>query len=67
MSALLVGFVAGAASMWLFGRFVLRVVRKKFSSPESTIRKNLLDSMGYDALLSFQRAVEAEIAKRRGA
>lgn len=61
-----IGLIVGAAAMWLFGRFVLRVVRKKFGSPESAIRKNLLDGMGYDALLTFQSAVEAEIAKRRG-
>lgn len=59
------GFLAGAAAMWLFGRFVLRVVRKKFGSPESAIRKNLLDGMGYDALVTFQKAVADEMAKRR--
>lgn len=63
---ILYGFVAGIAAYWLFNRFLMKVIRNKFSSPESRVRKTLLDGMGYDGLVSFQKAVEVELARRRG-
>ena len=59
------GFVSGVIAMWIFGRFGLRILRKTFSSPESTIRRTILDRMGYEGLLAFQRAIESELAKRQ--
>lgn len=67
MNHLWIGILIGIASYYIFERTLMRLVRRHFDPTHTkAIRKNLLDKMGYDALIAFQRAVEFEIAKRRG-
>lgn len=52
-------FVGGVAAEYLFGRWVLRFLRK------DGIRKDVFARMTYDALLKFKKAVEEELASRQ--
>jgi hypothetical protein len=65
---LLIGIVIGIAAYWLFERTLMRFARSQFDPTHvKSIRKNLLDKMGYDALVAFEAAVRAELARRRSA
>jgi hypothetical protein len=66
--SLFLAFIAGCFAYYLFQRWILRFVRKQFKTDAAkAVRKNLLDGMGYDSLVTFEAAVQAELAKRRGA
>lgn len=62
---LVYGIAIGIAAYWLFQRTVMRCVRSQFDPTHTkSIRKNLLDKMGYDALVAFDAAVTEELRRR---
>lgn len=61
---LLLGIVIGAGLYYLIDRGLMRIARAKLSRDDQ-IRRAFLDRMGYDSLVTFQKAVDAEMARRR--
>lgn len=60
--ALLLGFAAGWASCWYFGKFVLRHVLRR---PEGSVTADAIAGLKQESLLKFRNAVEDELEKRR--
>lgn len=61
-----ISFALGCATGWLSWRLISRW-GMRYVSNDAQARTQLLDGLGFNALVKLRAAVDAELAKRKGA